>query len=688
MSRRQLTDLVPPAENLSAERLSNVRERLREILRDEYPDVDTSPNSVFDDIVLRPLVHLVSGLEYAVECLFSDLDLRNVARGNICDCDFVISYLKNLGADASGIRPTISTVRLTFTTNDKKVISNSAQFLFQNNVVLNPFTVHPSPITLLPTHAFAENKSLNIRRLSIDGNGRFFADIPVYGPEQAFSETGASGETDIVSTSLSNITLVSPVIPVALPETVHGLLERTANVFPSSALTTRSSIVSFFTGKLGGLAGVSPVMPGDTEMTRGGENLFGVKRNAVDVFPRGKHPVKRSETVVELAKDTSQASDRWVGLLNTQHTPLRLRNVRKTDNTVLDYEIVGTSADRDSFPGLSAGFSRFEELGLVIPFTPSGLNDSDRIGVFADSFTDHREKGTDSSGSVSDVEIVLNGSYNGHIFSASGAQSLVFTGEPGQKFTVTNDYTGESVKGVTTTLVGGKYRLDTDSGDYPEAERWTRGLTVEFDPNNATNDFDGLVFRAKFRGTRARVVVEHDYDPLVDESANLVEHDALQSAFDVRVVDPKPVVVNKLEIFYRTAQGRFVNIGLAMDELEKYVNSTVYPDIIEDSRLADIMFFAGSAGVSAIGKTVEIRTTLAHKYSPDGRDENDPGAAAFWIREDLSGSQGDTTFKGLSVVDDPGEFVLDDRSLEGYAGPRNIQFLVDRKDIFLTEKRL
>jgi len=675
-----LISLIPDQDEISSERLLSVSNRLVTLLRDQYPDIDVSVNTVFSDHVMRPMIYMIAGFEHAADCVLGDIDLTNILQGNVCDCTRAEDFLRTLGSYNSASVPTVATVRLEYNTDLTKRVQNSARFVFADTIVLRPLTLLSGDLTIVPSTSSQAQPYNNVYRLARTEVGTFFVDLPVYGAsgsDQAVS--GTTGTTDVVDASLVAISLASPVVALTEPDTLSDLAARAQRVFPSSALTTRSSAVSFFTNKLTNIAGVSPVMPGDIEMQRGGDNLFGVRRNAVDIYPRGRSMVTGAIAVITVAHDTEDGRDRWVGELALPHRAVRIRQFVTETGLVIPVEsIVGASRDPSTYPGLSGAFSSNEELGLIFSDTYSA--DITR----GNTATDLTATPVESTG-ADDAQAVVTGNYTGHIFSSAASQALTITGTAGNTFTVRNNWTAEEVTGMTSTAGAGTNRVLTNySGSDPVlAERWLHGLTVELRPNSEPN-FEGLEVVLDYTAEFGRIHVEYDYDPFLGECEQLARNDTAHAAFDIAVMSARPCVLDKLLIRYRTDFGRWVDTGQALKELAGYMDQTLFPAVLEDSRLSDILLFAGASGVRKIEKSATVYTTLATLYSTDRRDTLDSAVAFLEAGTDYTGSlaidwSGNQT--NLEAI------VLDDSSNNGYAGPRNIQFLIDRADITLIEQR-
>ena len=130
MNDVKLTDYFPAADEISAETLSNVRSRIETYLRSRYSEsIDMSSNSVFGDLILGPLSYLIASFEIAASRLFSDIDLANVAEGQIYNCDFVAEYLDNFGLSQRVSTPATGVVRISFTEPGEYTLDPSTSFV-------------------------------------------------------------------------------------------------------------------------------------------------------------------------------------------------------------------------------------------------------------------------------------------------------------------------------------------------------------------------------------------------------------------------------------------------------------------------------------------------------------------------------------------------------------------------------
>jgi hypothetical protein len=102
-----LRDYLPDITQLSIAQVLAIRKRFVDDLAANWPQLDTRPNSVAGDLGVTPVATLVAKAEAAVAMIQSDLNLGNVANGNIYNPAFVTAFLANFGVtQARGVMAT------------------------------------------------------------------------------------------------------------------------------------------------------------------------------------------------------------------------------------------------------------------------------------------------------------------------------------------------------------------------------------------------------------------------------------------------------------------------------------------------------------------------------------------------------------------------------------------------------
>lgn len=632
-----LTDYIPDIKDIPTDKVSDVITRLRTIMALEWPEINTTPNSVVGDLVIRPLAYLVAAFEIGAGRAFSDLDLANVASGEIWNCDFVRQYLKNLGIHERMAVPVIGTVRLAFQTNKSYTIDRGSRILFNNNLVFNFLAPYPGPIIIGGTGATPQKG--NWKELTQIDENVFVVDLTVVGPADSSIEADTEALTDIPDPELASITSVGDFTPGVIPEDVPQLAALARKIFHSATLTTRNGTVSFIYRQFPNVVGVSPTMSGDDEMQRDKQNILGVAEGRVDVHIRSLNTLLQESVNVTLVKD----GNKFKGLLNLPQVPLYIDSVA-ADN----YKIVSTSKNRDRAVNLSCTYSNLEALGLIVeddlPTSPATNTVVSPEGV---------------------TDILVNGSYvGGGLFSAAYSRLI--------EFTLTSDSSG-----VLRDLINGDSDPAVVVFDSTDNEvtvsgvsnpKYLNGIEVTIsDPLN----YVGNPIVLELKAETASVPVTYRYDRMISEVEDVISSPDIQSVVDILTKGFTTCYVSNLSVKYRRPPGKFVDREKAKDAIYKYVNCLGYPEIYEQSAVADIMLWAGASGVQAITESGVIYPTQATHMSPDGSDNE-----SNFI---------ETPSVTISPLLDDSTFPLDLKNINSYTYLRNINYIIDRENITLTE---
>ena len=195
--------------------LQDVESRLRAVLKQKWPQLDTSPSCVFGNLFITPAARVVAMIEQSTNCILSDLNLENALNGVVCDCDFIQTFLKGLGVSSLQEVNTTGMIRLNFTNelpDDIKTGQSCITFdqgelvLFEDTYVFS-FIAGNSPTIKIygPNADITISKENNIYKLSKGevtktNNGlettSYFVDIPVYGPAPAEVNAGSLGKIE------------------------------------------------------------------------------------------------------------------------------------------------------------------------------------------------------------------------------------------------------------------------------------------------------------------------------------------------------------------------------------------------------------------------------------------------------------------------------------------------------------
>lgn len=673
-----LDKIIADPDQLDQTKVKLVYDRIATVLNGAYPEMDTSPNSVFGDVVVRPLAYFASSIEEAQDCILGDLDILKLARGEICDCDWAEAYLKGLGVYQSA-PVTVSVVRLTFSTDTARSIANTARLLFGGDTLVRFRTAQPSEIEIIPSTAWRDDPDNNIYRLSKTASGSYSVDLPIYGPAGGEIEAGSTATSDIADSFLQSIIMLHPLRPVSPPADIKTAARQAGAFFPAGALTTRSSAAAFFKQRLGNLGAVSVTVPGDWETARGAVNLFGISRGTVDIYLRGDtDPV--IETLYVPVKLNTTTED-FRGRLSTgSRVPLRILSVRNNEDEQIPestpedptsgWSICGTSKDPTRFPGLSAAFTPYEELGIIIP---ESFLDADN---FADEFTNTEFEGDDEN-----IKLKLNGKFEGNVFSNSEKMRLRISGSA-EEVIIENQITGESVNTSAEIENGTRYIILDD----PKLQTWTQGVTFEWELSGPATVTDETTFTVEYEGAYTIIEVTYEYDPILLEADALLRHDSLKGPNDILVRSPYPLYLADLRVPYRTTSGNWVDTESARSEILGVIRNSLFPETFDDSLISDALLYAGASSVGRISRAGVFYLTLAHYYTPDGKD---PINAFDTYTEENRGSGTDNYIRLVPIPSStaiPEDIIrIDNSDFHQRTGERNVQTLLRSDNLRIVE---
>lgn len=313
-----ITDYINFESDIDTDRLFDVEQRIRLLMREKWPELDTTPSSVFGNLVLTPIARVIALFEQSADCILGDLNLENALNSIVCDCSFVESFLKGLGLTSLTEVNTTATIRLLFNSNREYSFDQSFPLLFNNEFVFNFIAGKSNPTikikqwnsvgvdsstsaidtTLLST--IQTDKNDNVYQLSASelyynnqstSPNQFFVDIPIYGPATASITAGTDAALDEDMPYISNIIsaqIIEDVEPLTLPTTIAELAKLCQSIQPSSNLTTRAGVTSYVFNKFPKTIGTSAVISGDEEMKRNTVgNPFETVSPYLDIYVKG-----------------------------------------------------------------------------------------------------------------------------------------------------------------------------------------------------------------------------------------------------------------------------------------------------------------------------------------------------------------------------------------------------------------
>lgn len=330
-----LTEYINRTNTVTDEKLADVTYRLKTVLADLSPTIDTSANSVFGALILAPLAKIIAMAEDATECILSDIELSNALNGDVCDCEFSEAFIKSLGLDTLVAANTFGILRFVMNAKSsiwdnetyKKTAYSSADsnipifeyieidqgtsFVFKDAYLFNLIANKEGSIRIinptsfktydlskdLPTDYWAKNYfPAGVLSMGSDGNPlTYFVDIPISGPSAASVEASSVPSSDIDNNLLTNLFVsngiynVQEIQPYETPTTIVAIAKLAQQLYPSSNFSTKGGIASYLRKLYPDLNCISPVTqndPAGRDFEIGiGSSKF-VKANTLDIYAK------------------------------------------------------------------------------------------------------------------------------------------------------------------------------------------------------------------------------------------------------------------------------------------------------------------------------------------------------------------------------------------------------------------
>lgn len=686
MNEVKLTDYLPQVEEISDETLLDVRGRIETYLRSRYADsLDMSPNSVFGDLILGPLAYLVASFEMAASRIFSDIDLANVAEGQIYNCDFVKEYLENFGLAQRSTTPATGVVQVSFSEPGEYILDASTSFLFTSEG--KDFVFEMADVTdyLHVVYELADGaESENVKQLNRLDESEYVVNIPVIGPAGVSILKNTECQSSISIAQVTEVKSITDFDPGMLPENVMELANKTRNTYYAASLTSRNGCLSFLLQTYPELRGVSPVVSGDPEIIRTTENLFGVRQGVMDIFVKSKRNFITDYATVPLAYNPT--TDKWQGLLPTpQGPPVRITDVKLTNSeeSPESYEIMGR-ADESKYPDLAASYSPNETLGLYVKDSNGSTGSVDPTIT-----PDFRP--------ISNVgEIRASGQFVGYPFEPGGTRDikLVFSAFENDfsKVYGTINYDGRSLDVVfyqTTSAAVTTYILD-ETADY---NRFNKGVSFDLviNGNKADADFKTKLETALESENNSHIfsitprttnfLVTYEYDPTVVSIDSFVSKGDIKPInTDIQVRSFHTCEVSNITITYRSKSGSLVDTENARKDILSYVNGLSYPNLYEPFAVAELMLYYGADGVKSVTQSGKFARTVATKYHNRKLSTADIEEGNL-VLEDMKDNYADA----YEIIDTVNTTTLQPPEGIKGIGERNIHYIVSADSIVFDE---
>lgn len=385
---------TPAIADVPEDRVLAVRARLETWLKQGWPDLDTRPNSVYGDLALTPLAYQVAASEIAAERVISDLDLEQVAKGVIYDCDVVRNFLRNFAAVERDNLKATGSLRLTFSNNLQRTIDRRSLYLFGSDNIFTLRLPGPGHLEILPVGSVPTE--VNQRVLSRLDATKFVVDVPVMGVLVSTVSAGDAATTDNLVSGLVGMNANDTFDPGTPIDSLPALAARTRETIYSSSLTTRGGASAFVLKEFPDIIGTSAAISADREMMRDTVNAIGLRDGRIDVHVKSKQANLTTTQLVRLVLNTG--ADKFVGRLALANVPIKIDTIAVAANatqsiapTIYSRSLVPTRA-----PLATAAYSALEDLWLVVPM-PRGVDtlpliatQTDGTQVWADFMVTYR----------------------------------------------------------------------------------------------------------------------------------------------------------------------------------------------------------------------------------------------------------------------------------------------------------
>lgn len=406
---------MPAAAELTRDELYSTRERLASYCLSVAPDVEVNPNSVVGDLIVSPQAFVITAIEKGLDRFMGDLDLANVANGNIWNCEFVAKWIENFAVNYSGQLRASGVVRLTFTESKQYVLDRSLRFISGGNIFslylpnLGPYVIY-RPNDILP-------EATNGTVLIDTGSGTYFADVVVLGEvlEEEEEETQATSDADEEEeeegteeeeeeeegtepqdefmTAGTSLELSTPIpeldSAVALAKfdkgtetiSISDLAKRARTTMHSASLNTRNGAIQYVRSICPFIEGVYATHNGDREMLRDFDNPFASSMGCLDLYVRSKgYNYTEVQTLKLYLNDDETAFE---GDFPYVGQPYHIESVTHTDVPEIPdlvHVITSTFSPLPStgtqHPGAIAAYTTREKLYISIPDVTDEIGDS------------------------------------------------------------------------------------------------------------------------------------------------------------------------------------------------------------------------------------------------------------------------------------------------------------------------
>lgn len=360
---------MPDFEAVTPEHAERARTRLVKYIELKWPDIDTRPGSVFGDTFISQAAYIIAALEIAMGRFMSDLDLENVSKNIIYNCDFVRRYLDNFAVAPRETLKSAGVVRLNFVKDEHVSIDRSFRMKFGNDI-FEPRLPHPGGLEILRVGEPTPPGQVNTARLIRVGNS-YYADIAVIGTMTERVKAQASGSVNFQPPNLNGVIALYDFEFGTPPQSLPELAKLTRRTAYSASLNTRGGAENFVLLEFPDVTHVSAVLPGDNEAVRDTVNPLGIASGKLDVYVRSSGFGFRN--VQRLRLNYNPATDRFASKIIFNHPPILIDDIRYEGNPTINLKktndscvLFSKSSDFAKAPMALCAYSKYEQFWLSI----------------------------------------------------------------------------------------------------------------------------------------------------------------------------------------------------------------------------------------------------------------------------------------------------------------------------------
>lgn len=382
---------MPAAAELTQEELYDTRTRLEAYCLSVAPDVETNPNTVVGDLIITPQSYVLAAMEKGLDRLMSDLDLTNVAAGNVNNCEFVAQWLNNFAVDPSERLRASGVVRMTFTENKEYVLDRSTRFI-SGDSIYSIYLPNKGEYTIYrPNSEMPEG--INGTVMKDTGTGTYFADVVVIGETTGVdteAEEGTETETQAITTGgafelsvtipeLESCAALIDFDPGSETISIPDLARRAQVTLHSASLNTRNGAIQYINTICPFVDGVYATHNGDREMLRDYDNPLGISMGCLDLYVRSKgYNFTETQQLLLYYNESTRAFE---GDFPYVGQPYHMESVTNAnvDAVNLKYDLTSTFApinEHDMYPGARAAYTSKEKMTISIPDVTDERGDS------------------------------------------------------------------------------------------------------------------------------------------------------------------------------------------------------------------------------------------------------------------------------------------------------------------------